>query len=202
MPRKDGATRRSSPLHQVEGGEEVSEVFRGLGVSERTFCRWKKQFTGLGLSELPELQLLRHENRKLKQVVVDPDARPSHPPGNRPKRAVRPRARCILRNGRRRSTVCASAAGLIPVHNETLRFRSTGNRQDALRQRFRELAARAIRPSTFDGVAPARGRARQSAAGSSVAGERVAHKAEWDRISNWRCLVHQISQIACSRCIV
>ena len=58
-------------LHQVEGGEKVTEVCRRLGVSEQAFYRWKKQFTGLGLQELRELRSLRHENSKLKQVVAD-----------------------------------------------------------------------------------------------------------------------------------
>jgi putative transposase len=46
-------------------------VCRRLGVSEQTFYRWKKQFAGLGLSELRELRSLGHENSKLKQVVAD-----------------------------------------------------------------------------------------------------------------------------------
>ena len=58
-------------MHQVEGGEKVTEVCRRLGVSEQTFYRWKKQFAGLGLSELRELRSLRHENSQLKQVVAD-----------------------------------------------------------------------------------------------------------------------------------
>ena len=58
-------------LHQVEGGEKVAEVCRRLGVSEQTFYRWKKQFAGLGLSEVRELRSLRHENAKLKQLVAD-----------------------------------------------------------------------------------------------------------------------------------
>jgi putative transposase len=33
--------------------------------------QWKKQFAGLGLSELRELRSLRHENSRLKQVVAD-----------------------------------------------------------------------------------------------------------------------------------
>jgi len=60
---------------------------------------------------------------------------------------VRPRARCTLaewaqtvyRLSQRR------AAGLIPVHNGTLRYRSIRDRQDALRQRLRELAAVRVR---------------------------------------------------------
>jgi putative transposase len=58
-------------LHQAEGGEKVAEICRRLGVSEQTFYRWKRQFAGLGLSELRELRSLRHENSKLKQVVAD-----------------------------------------------------------------------------------------------------------------------------------
>jgi transposase len=41
-------------LHQVEGGEKVTELCRRLGVSEQTFYQWKKQFAGLGLTELRE----------------------------------------------------------------------------------------------------------------------------------------------------
>jgi putative transposase len=72
MPRK-GRTNEEiiHALHQVEGGEKVAEVCRRLGVSEQTFYRWKKQFSGLGLQELRELRSLRHENAKLKQVVAD-----------------------------------------------------------------------------------------------------------------------------------
>jgi putative transposase len=60
---------------------------------------------------------------------------------------VKPRARCTLaewaqtvyRLSQRR------AAGLIPVHNGTLRYKATRDRQDALRQRLRELAAARVR---------------------------------------------------------
>src|SRR4029077_6600299 len=66
MPRKGRSNEEIiHALHQVEGGEKVTEVCRRLGVSEQTFYRWKKQFAGLGLSELRELRSLRHENSKL-----------------------------------------------------------------------------------------------------------------------------------------
>src|SRR5688500_20185158 len=72
MPRKGRSSEEIiHALHQVEGGEKVTEVCRRLGVSEQTFYRWKKQFTGLGLPELRELRSLRHEDSKLKQVVAD-----------------------------------------------------------------------------------------------------------------------------------
>lgn len=42
-----------------------------MGISEQTFYRWKKQYAGLGVSELRELKQLREENAKLKTLVAD-----------------------------------------------------------------------------------------------------------------------------------
>ena len=72
MPRKGRSNEEIvHALHQLDGGEKVAEVCRRLGVSEQTFYRWKKQFAGVGLSEVRELRSLRHENSKLKQLVAD-----------------------------------------------------------------------------------------------------------------------------------
>jgi len=60
---------------------------------------------------------------------------------------VKPRARCTLAEWAQ--TVCRlsqrRATALIPVHNRTLRYRSTRDRQDAVRQQLRELAAVRVR---------------------------------------------------------
>ena len=70
MPRKGRSNEEIiHALHQVEGSEKVTEVCRRLGVSEQTFYRWKKQFSGLGLQELRKLRSLRHETAKLRQVT-------------------------------------------------------------------------------------------------------------------------------------
>ncbi|HET7585461.1 MAG TPA: transposase [Gemmatimonadaceae bacterium] len=61
-------------LRQAESGTAVVDICRKLGVTETTFYRWKKQYTGVDvseLSELSELKQLRDENRRLKQVVAD-----------------------------------------------------------------------------------------------------------------------------------
>ena len=58
-------------LRQAETGTAVAEVIRKMGVSEQTFYRWKKQFSGLGLQEVRELRILRQENSQLKRVVAD-----------------------------------------------------------------------------------------------------------------------------------
>ena len=58
-------------LRQAESGTPVAEICRKLEISEQTFYRWKKQFGGMGVSELRELKQLKEENRKLKQIVAD-----------------------------------------------------------------------------------------------------------------------------------
>jgi putative transposase len=40
-------------------------------VSEATFYRWKKKFTGMGGAELRRLKQLEDENKKLKNPVAD-----------------------------------------------------------------------------------------------------------------------------------
>lgn len=58
-------------LKQAESGVRVAELIRTMGISEQTFYRWKKQHSGLGVSELRELKQLREENTKLKNLVAD-----------------------------------------------------------------------------------------------------------------------------------
>lgn len=58
-------------LRQAELGTPVGEVVRKMGVSEQTFCRWKKQYAGMGVGEIRRLRQLEEENRKLKQLVAD-----------------------------------------------------------------------------------------------------------------------------------
>lgn len=72
MPRK-GHTEEQivAVLQQVESGAKVTEVCRKVGISEGTFYNWRKQYAGLGISELRELRLLREENGRLKRLVAD-----------------------------------------------------------------------------------------------------------------------------------
>ena len=61
----------SYALKQAETGTPVAEVIRKMGITEQTFYRWKKQYGGMGLSELRRLPLLEEGSRKLKQLVAD-----------------------------------------------------------------------------------------------------------------------------------
>jgi putative transposase len=58
-------------LRQAESGTAVEEICRKIGVSEPTFYRWKKQFTGMGVAEIRRLKQLEEENAKLKRLVAD-----------------------------------------------------------------------------------------------------------------------------------
>lgn len=57
-------------LRQAETGTRVAEVCRKMGISERTYFRWKKKYAGLGVSELRRLRQLEEENRQLKRMVA------------------------------------------------------------------------------------------------------------------------------------
>jgi len=52
-------------VRQAEAGTPVVEICRKLNITETTFYRWKKWFTGLDVSDV------RDENRKLKQLVAE-----------------------------------------------------------------------------------------------------------------------------------
>ncbi len=58
-------------LKQAELGTRVEEVCRKLGISEATFCLWKKRYGGVGPTELRRLRQLEEESRKLKQIVAE-----------------------------------------------------------------------------------------------------------------------------------
>ncbi|MDD3179926.1 MAG: transposase, partial [Opitutaceae bacterium] len=72
MPRKKCSEEQIIyALRSVEGGAKIGEVCRQLGVSEQSYFRWKRQYGGLGVSELKELRQLREENSSLKRLVAD-----------------------------------------------------------------------------------------------------------------------------------
>jgi len=58
-------------LRQGEAGTPVSDVCRGMGISEAAFYVWKKKYASLGVTELRKLRQLEDENARLKRVVAD-----------------------------------------------------------------------------------------------------------------------------------
>jgi putative transposase len=58
-------------LKQVELGLPVADAVRQMGISEQTFYRWKKQYSGLQTDQVRELKQLQDENSKLKRLVAE-----------------------------------------------------------------------------------------------------------------------------------
>lgn len=49
----------------------VADLCRKLGISEPTFCAWKKKCAGMGVVEMRRVKQLEDENRRLKGLVAD-----------------------------------------------------------------------------------------------------------------------------------
>jgi putative transposase len=58
-------------LKQAELGIPIAELIRQVGVSEQTFYRWKKKYSGLEVDQVRQLKQLREENFRLKRIVAD-----------------------------------------------------------------------------------------------------------------------------------
>jgi putative transposase len=58
-------------VKQAEMGMPVAELIRRVGISEQTFYRWKKQFTGLEIDQVRQLKRLQDENGRLKRLVAE-----------------------------------------------------------------------------------------------------------------------------------
>ena len=61
-----------SILREAESGT-VTATARKHGVAEQTIYRWRRQFTGMEVSDVRELRRLREENARLKKLVAERD---------------------------------------------------------------------------------------------------------------------------------
>ena len=62
-------------LRQVEvlvsQGQSVAEAVRSIGVTQVTYCRWRKEFGGLKTDYGKRLKELEKENERLRKAVSD-----------------------------------------------------------------------------------------------------------------------------------
>jgi len=58
-------------LKQAELGIPIVELIRQVGVSEQTFYRWKKKYSGLEIDQVRQLKQMGKENARLKRIVAD-----------------------------------------------------------------------------------------------------------------------------------
>ena len=61
-------------LHQAERGEQtIQAVCREHGISEVTFYRWRKKYSGMSVPEAQRLKELEKENARLKRLLAERD---------------------------------------------------------------------------------------------------------------------------------
>ena len=58
-------------LREYEGGREIKDLCRELGITSTTFYNWRKKYSGMDSSQLKRLKELEAENKKLKQMYAD-----------------------------------------------------------------------------------------------------------------------------------
>jgi len=58
-------------LKQVELGMPVADLIRKLGISEQTYYRWKKDYSGLESDQARAFKQLQEENARLKRLVAE-----------------------------------------------------------------------------------------------------------------------------------
>lgn len=64
--------RKLREAEQLEaGGQSLAQVCQKLEVSLATLMRWRKQYRGMGDSEIKRLRELEAENLRLKKAVAD-----------------------------------------------------------------------------------------------------------------------------------
>ena len=56
---------------EVARVKTVAESVKKIGVTEQTYCRWKKKFGGLRVDQAKRLKELEKENSRLKRLLAD-----------------------------------------------------------------------------------------------------------------------------------
>ena len=56
---------------RLSQGEKVKGICRGLGITEQTCYRWRKEYGGMKVSQAKRLKELERENGRLKKAVAE-----------------------------------------------------------------------------------------------------------------------------------
>jgi putative transposase len=56
---------------RLSQGENVKGICRGLGITEQTYYRWRRQYGGMKVSQARRLKELERENGRLKKAVAE-----------------------------------------------------------------------------------------------------------------------------------
>lgn len=52
-------------------GEPIAVIVKHIGVTEQTYYRWKRKYTGIDTPEVRRLKQLEQENAKLKKLLAE-----------------------------------------------------------------------------------------------------------------------------------
>ena len=56
---------------QCNQGKTITEACRGLGITEQTYYRWRKEYGGMNTSDARRMKELEKENARLKKLVAE-----------------------------------------------------------------------------------------------------------------------------------
>jgi len=56
---------------ELAQGKSTKEVCRGIGVSEQTYYRWRKEYGGMPVSQAKRMKELEKENQHLRRAVAN-----------------------------------------------------------------------------------------------------------------------------------
>ncbi len=56
---------------KLSQNQKVGQVCRGLGVTEQTYYRWRREYGGMKVSHARRLKDLERENSRLKRAVAE-----------------------------------------------------------------------------------------------------------------------------------
>ena len=56
---------------RLSQGEKVKGICRGLGITEQTYYRWRKDYGGMKVSQARRFKELERENGRLKKAVAE-----------------------------------------------------------------------------------------------------------------------------------
>lgn len=55
----------------VSQGQSVADAIRSIGVTEVSYCRWRREFGGLKTDQVKRMKELEAENARLRRAVAD-----------------------------------------------------------------------------------------------------------------------------------
>ncbi len=64
-------TKRREAEVELAKGSKTPEVCRGLGFSEQTYYRWRKEYGGMRVNQARRLKELERENTRLKKLLAE-----------------------------------------------------------------------------------------------------------------------------------